>query len=134
MNMSTCVVALVGAVAFVKVTGQVTCNLYLNETMANPVGIVQCSPSGQAGSSRGSTCLKMKASGTVFQQCSGSASADLCEHFGNPATCCTTPSNQQIICSGSSGFANPPNSADFNTCLASCGQDGTDASNAEMMS
>merc|ERR1712048_1208717 len=86
------------------------------------------------GSSRGSTCLKMNASGTIFQQCSGSASADLCEHFGSPAACCTTPSKQQIICSGSSGFANPPSSADFSNCLASCGQDGGHASNAEMMS
>jgi len=105
-------------------SGGVKCAGYLSETMPNPTGVQACTPSGQPGINKGSTCTKMKMDGLIMQSCDYTPGTDsICARYGNPTACCTTPTNGKIICSGAEGFSEAPEAADFESCSATCSID-----------
>jgi len=62
----------------------------------------------------------------ISQQCDYTPGTDsICAIWGNPATCCTTNTGGQIICSGPAGFSTAPTLTDFDDCSAQCVQGGS---------
>jgi hypothetical protein len=72
----------------------------------------------------------MKSGDAVHQMCDASNAhfdkeANMCEVYGHPTDCCTTPFGQQIVCSGKDGFVSSPGLADFGDCHRPCQESGS---------
>lgn len=105
--------------------GATECSLWLSPTLANPMGVVNCTSSGRASIDKGAACLKMKSGEMISQQCDYTPGVNsLCATAGNPAACCTTSTGAQIICSRTEGFNAAPSESDFEDCSARCQADG----------
>lgn len=116
------------------VDAKVPCAIWMMPTLRHPLdkGDTTCSSAGTPMVDKGEMCMKMKMGSMITQLCDYTPGTEsVCALWGNPATCCTTNTGGQIICSGPAGFSAAPEEADFADCSAQCVQGGAPATTAE---